>query len=290
MKVLVAHNRYRSELPSGENVAVDEEISALAEAGVQVVPYLRSSDEIPRLPPLRKAAVPFLPIHSPAAVADVRRLVGEHRVDVLHLHNPYPFISLSVVRAAHDLGVPVVVTLHNHRHSCVRGSYFRDGHACTLCQGRTVPWPAVQHGCYRDSRVQSVPMVAALAVHRRDQRAVDRWIALSDPVAESIVASGLTTPERVVVRPNSVRDPGPAGPPGRGLLFVGRLTAEKGVPVLLDAWERAGRPFGTLTIVGEGPSADLAAAAARDDRSVRVLGRLDPAAVAAEIRSAAVVV
>ena len=213
MKVLVAHNRYRSVLPSGENVAVDDEINALAAAGVHVVPYLRSSDDIPGLPLAGKLAVPFLPIHSPAAVADVRRLVRKHHVDVLHLHNPYPFISLSVVRAAHRLGVPVVVTLHNHRHSCVRGSYFRDGHACTLCQGRTLPWPAVQHGCYRDSRLQSVPMVVALAAHRRDQRAVDRWIALSDPVARSIQASGLTTPERVVVRPNSVRDPGPAGPP-----------------------------------------------------------------------------
>jgi glycosyltransferase involved in cell wall biosynthesis len=290
VKVLVAHNRYRSELPSGENVAVDEEIGALEAAGVGVVPYLRSSDEIPSRSLRGKLAVPFLAVHSPEAVADVRRLLAQHRVDVLHLHNPYPLISLSVVGAAHQLGVPVVVTLHNHRHSCVRGSYFRDGHACTLCQGRSLPWPAVRHGCYRDSRVQSVPMVAALAAHRRDQRAVDRWVALSDPVAESIVASGLTTPERVVVRPNSVRDPGPADPPGAGLLFVGRLTPEKGVPVLLDAWERAGRPFGTLTIVGEGPSADLAAAAARRDRTVRVLGRLDPAAVGDLIRSAAAVV
>ena len=79
MKVLVAHNRYRSELPSGENVAVDEEIDALGGAGIHVIPYLRSSDEIPDLPLRRKLAVPFLPVHSPAAVADVRRLVGERR-------------------------------------------------------------------------------------------------------------------------------------------------------------------------------------------------------------------
>jgi len=290
VKVLVAHNRYRSALPSGENVAVEEEISALERAGVQVVPYLRSSDEITELPMLRQLAVPFLPIHSPAAVADVRRLIDEHRVDVVHLHNPYPFISLSVVRTAHDLGVPVVVTLHNHRHSCVRGSFFRDGHACTLCQGRTIPWPAVRHGCYRDSRVQSVPMVAALAAHRRDQRAVDRWIALSDPVADSILASGLTSPERVVVRPNSVRDPGPAGPPGRGLLFVGRLTVEKGLQVLLQAWQLAHRPFGTLIVVGEGPLAREAAQVAAADPTVRVMGRLDPEAVAKQIRAAAALV
>jgi glycosyltransferase involved in cell wall biosynthesis len=291
VKVLVAHNRYRSELPSGENVVVDEEIAALRRAGVEVVPYLRSSDEIRELPAARKIAVPLLPVHSPRAVAEVRELIRRHGVDVLHLHNPYPFISMSVVAAAHGLGVPVVMTLHNHRHSCVRGSYFRDGQPCTLCRGKALPWPAVQHGCYRDSRLQSVPMAAALRVHRRDQRAVDRYVALTDSVARSIEESGLVRPGQVVVRPNSVPDPGPTAPPGRGLLFVGRLTPEKGVPLLLEAWERAGRPFGSLRLAGEGPVAgEVEAAVRRTGGAVTALGRLDAAGVAAAMRSAAAVV
>ncbi len=291
MKILVAHNRYRADLPSGENVAVDEEIAALGRAGVHVVPYLRSSDEIPHLSAAGKLTLPLLPLHSPRAVADILRLIEDHAVDVLHLHNPYPLISMSVVRAAHRQGVPVVMTLHNHRHSCVRGSYFRDGHPCTLCRGKSLPWPAVQHGCYRDSRVQSVPMVAALGAHRSDQRRVDRYIALTESMAASIRESGLVSPDQVVLRPNTVPDPGPATPPGRGLLFVGRLTAEKGIPLLLAAWERAGRPFGSLTIVGEGPEAPaVAAAVQRTDGAVRAAGRLRVDQVAAAMRESAVLV
>ena len=291
MRVLVAHNRYRAELPSGENQVVDAEIAALTAAGVDVVTYLRSSDEIPSMPAREKALVPLRPLHSREAVADVDRLIRSQRPDLLHLHNPFPLISWSVVRRAHDRGLPVVVTLHNHRHSCMRGSYFRDGAPCTLSRGATLPWPAVRHGCYRDSRLQSVPMAVAFAAHRADQRSVDRYIALTEAGATSILESGLARPDQVVVRPNTVPDPGPVTAPGRGLLFVGRLTREKGVPLLLDAWERAGRPFGTLTVVGDGPERPAVEAAARAARSgVVATGPLDPALVTDAIAASAAVV
>ena len=235
--------------------------------------------------------MPLLPLHSPRAVRDIRELITRHDIDVLHLHNPYPLISMSVVTAAHSLGIPVVVTLHNHRHSCVRGSYFREGQLCVECRGKALPWPAVQHGCYRDSRLQSIPMAAALRLHRRDQHSVDRYVALTETMARSINEAGLARPDQVVVRPNSVRDPGSATSPGKGLLFVGRLTAEKGVPLLLQAWERAGRPFDTLTLIGEGPALEeISAAVLATDGRVRVLGRQDSDGVDAAMRSAAAVV
>jgi glycosyltransferase involved in cell wall biosynthesis len=291
VKVLVAHNRYRSDVPSGENRVVDAEIDLLREAGVDVMTYLRSSDEIAEMPAVRRLAVPLQPVHARRAVADVGRLLDEHRPDVLHLHNPFPLISWSVVGAAHERGVPVVQTVHNHRHSCMRGSYFRDGHPCHLCQGRATPWPAVQHGCYRDSHLQSVPMAVAFRAHRDDQRSVDRYVALTQPIADSLLASGLARPEQVVVRPNTVPDPGTATTPGTGLVFVGRLTVEKGVDVLVDAWHAADRPFGTLTVVGDGPlRTELEARAAGPASGLVVRGPLPPDGVAEAMRTAAAVV
>jgi glycosyltransferase involved in cell wall biosynthesis len=236
-------------------------------------------------------AVPLLPLHSRQAVADVEAMITAERPDVLHLHNPWPLISLSVVATAHRHGVPVVATVHNHRHSCMRGSYFRDGHECRLCEGRETPWPAVIHGCYRDSRLQSVPMMVAFRLHRKDQRAIDRYVALTQPIADSILRSGLVSADQVIVRPNSVPDPGPPTAPGRGLVFVGRLTPEKGVPLLLQAWEMAGQPFGTLTVVGDGPERALVEAAARKpDSGVVATGSLDADDVGAAMRSAAAVI
>jgi glycosyltransferase involved in cell wall biosynthesis len=291
VKVLVVHNRYQSTLPSGENEVVEAEMAELDRAGVEVIPYIRSSDEIALMSTNEKALLPVLPIHSRRATKDVARILEQERPDLLHLHNPYPLISLSIVRTAHAHGVPVVQTVHNHRHSCPRGSYFRDGHPCFECRGKSLPWPAIRHGCYRDSRLQSVPMATAFAVHRRDQRSIDRYIALTPSIAESLRDSGLVRPDQVVIRPNSVPDDGEPTAPQQGLLFVGRLSHEKGLPLLLEAWHRAGRPFGTLTVVGDGPERKSSLARAVDsDPSVIYLGALDREGVNDAMRSCAAVV
>lgn len=291
MKVLIAHNRYQSALPSGENEVVDEEVRELRGAGVEVVPYLRSSDEISTMGVKDRLCLPMMPLHSPRSVTEISDLIELHRPDLVHIHNPYPLISLSIVRTAHRHHLPVVQTVHNHRHSCVRGSYFRDDLACFECRGKTLPWPAVAHGCYRDSRIQSIPMALALGAHRSDQRNVDRYIALSPSIAESLQESGLVRPDQVVIRPNSVRDPGAPTPPGAGLLFVGRLSREKGLPLLLDAWEGARQPFGTLTVIGEGPErARVEAVAASPASGVTYLGPQDRSGVDSALRACAAVV
>src|SRR5437868_9975004 len=250
MKVVVAHNRYSSAQPSGENTVVEAEIAELRAAGVEVVPFLRSSDEIGTLPLSQKALLPLGPIISPPAIKALKELIRTERPDIVHLHNPYPLISPWIVKTAQAHGLPVVQTVHNYRQVCANGLYFRDGHICHDCRGRAVPLPAVVHACYRGSRAQSALMATALTVHRGTWRGVDRYLALTDAIAAHLRDFGIPD-ERIVVKPNSVPDPGPPAPLGDGFLFVGRLSPEKGVSLLLDAWAR--RPGGTLRIVGDGP-------------------------------------
>ena len=291
MKVVIAHNRYSSVVPSGENAVVAGEIDALARAGVTVVPFLRSSDEIGGLGgPLARARLAASPSYAAAAQRDLRALLRDQRPDVLHLHNPYPLLSPWVVRTAHAQGVPVVHTLHNFRQTCVNGLLYRDNHNCTDCVGRAIKTPAVRHACYRGSRTQSVAMAAALTLHRRTWRSLDAVLALTPAMAGYARTLGIPA-DRVVVRPNAVPDPGPHALPGDGFLFAGRLSAEKGVALLLDAWRsHPVGSLGTLRVAGDGPLAALVreAAAARTD--VTYLGRLEPPEVAAAMRSAAVVV
>ncbi|GAA4678883.1 glycosyltransferase family 4 protein [Phytohabitans rumicis] len=289
MKVVVAHNRYRAAQPSGENTIVDLEIAQLAAAGVTVLPFLRSSDEIADLPKASKALLPLAPIYAPGAQRDLAALIQEHRPDVLHLHNPYPLLSPWVVRTAHRHGVPVVQTVHNYRQVCASGLYFRDGGICQDCRGRFVGVPAVVHRCYRGSRAQSALMATALAVHRPTWRSVDRYIALTEAIAEHLRDYGIPD-DRIVVKPNSVPDPGAPAPLGDGFLFLGRLSPEKGVGLLLDAWRRhPDGAVGRLRIAGDGELRGLVeeAAASRDD--VEFLGVLDRDGVRAAVRDAAVV-
>jgi glycosyltransferase involved in cell wall biosynthesis len=287
MKVVVAHNRYRQAQPSGENMVVGAEIEQLAAAGVEVLPFLRSSDEIPALPATAKALLPVSPIWAPQQ--DLSRLLTQHRPDVLHLHNPYPLLSPWVVRTAHRHGVPVVQTVHNYRQICSSGLYFRDGMICQDCRGRAFGLPAVVHRCYRGSRAQSAIMATTLAVHRPTWRSVDRYIALTAAVAEHLQGYGIP-PERIVVKPNAIPDPGPPPPLGTGFLYFGRLSPEKGLGLLLDAWRR--HPDGSrgpLRIAGDGELRPLAEAAAAERADVDYLGPLDRAGVAAALRAAAVV-
>ncbi|MEV4767868.1 glycosyltransferase [Micromonospora humida] len=290
MRIVVAHNRYREAQPSGENTMVDSEIGQLTAAGVEVLPFIRSSDEIPSMSKSAKALLPISPIYAPRAQQELSRLLTEHRPDVLHLHNPYPLLSPWVVRTAHKHGVPVVQTVHNYRQVCSSGIYFRDGVICQDCKGRALAVPSIVHRCYRDSRAQSALMAATLAVHRGTWRSVDRFIALTSAIADHLTDYGIPA-ERIVVKPNAVPDPGAPTPLGDGFLFLARLTPEKGLDLLLDAWRR--HPvgsLGTLRVAGDGELRPLVEAAAAERADVVYLGQLDRAGVRAAVEASAVVI
>jgi glycosyltransferase involved in cell wall biosynthesis len=290
VKVVVAHNRYREAIPSGENVIVDTEIAQLRAAGVEVLAFQRSSDSIAELPAAQKALLPISPIYGRAAQQDLARLLDEHRPDLLHLHNPYPLLSPWVIKTAHRYGVPVVQTVHNYRQVCSSGLYFRDGHNCYDCRGKAIGWPAVQHKCYRGSRAQSALMATTLAVHRPTWRSVDRYIALTDRIAAHLRDYGIPA-DRIVIKPNSLPDPGAPDPLGDGFLYAARLSDEKGLGLLLDAWRRhPDGALGRLRIAGDGELRPLAERAAAERSDVTDLGILDREQMAAARREASVVV
>ncbi len=190
-RVLVVHNRYRSELPSGENQAVDGQIALLRSAGLDVETYFRSSDEIAAFSRAKRLELAIRPTFSREDVAAIGGVIGRFRPDVVHLHNVYPLISPAVIARAKSSDCRVVQTVHNFRHICASGSLFRDGATCTDCLGKSLPWPAVLHGCYRGSRMQSLALGTAIAHHRSTWAQVDRFLAVSEFVAELLTTAGI---------------------------------------------------------------------------------------------------
>lgn len=293
MRVLVVHNDYVSANPSGERRVVADDQENLRAAGVEVRSHIRSSDEIPGLSKARKAELLIRPAYSREDAGKVAKLLAAEKIDILHLHNPYPLISPNVVRVARAAGVPVVQTVHNYRMACVNGSFFRDGQVCVECTTLRVPLPAIEHSCYRESRPQSVVMAATLAVHRPTWRLVDRFLPVTPFMVRHLLDAGISAP-RITPKPNTVRDPGPATPvTGRGLVFAGRLVDEKGVGLLLAAWERfqsAGGGWLTeLTLVGDGPLRERVERAAATVPGVRYLGPVPSDRVDELMRAAAAV-
>ncbi len=289
MKILIAHNRYRSSQPSGENRIVDSEIQLLRDAGHRVVPLIEESDELASsLVASANAAVGA--VRSPRGIRRLKRLISDERPDVLHLHNAYPLISPWIVRDAKAAGIPVVQTVHNYRHTCVAGMHLRDGLICEDCVGRRIPFPAVQHGCYRSSRPQSAAMVVGQVVHRSTWRLVDHFLVASPHMQARLESTGVSA-SRISWRPTYAEDAGVLQQPDRGpVLFVGRLEKAKGIQLLLDAWTPlvAGR-WGQLVIAGDGPLAGQVAARAGGDDSIAWAGSLDGDGVRALMRKARLV-
>jgi glycosyltransferase involved in cell wall biosynthesis len=255
-----------------------------------VLPFQRSSDSIGDLPAAQKALLPISPIYGRPAQRDLSALLARERPDVLHLHNPYPLLSPWVVRTAHAHGVPVVQTVHNYRQVCSSGLYFRDGHNCQDCRGKLLGWPAVRHKCYRGSAAQSALMATTLAVHRPTWHSFDRFIALTDQIAAHLRDYGIAD-ERITIKPNGLPDPGDPLPLGEGFLYAARLSPEKGLALLLDAWQRhPDGSLGPLRIAGDGDLRPLAEKVAAERSDVTYLGGLDRAAMDRERAAAAVVV
>ncbi|MGI5347195.1 glycosyltransferase [Streptomyces sp. CA-250714] len=294
MHVLVVHNRYASAQPSGENNVVDQEVALLRAAGHRVEMFERRSDDIATRSLLGKAAVPLLVPWNPAVRTELAARLRTSRPDVVHVHNVFPLLSPAVLAACADVGVPVVATLHNYTQVCPPGTLQRDGRPCTECVGSAVPLPAVRHGCYRSSRMATVPLAVSLSVNRRRWwSGVERFFCISAAQRDVLVRAGMPA-ERLAVKHNFVPEPDDRRVgDGEQLLYLGRLAEAKGVRLLMAAWDEiaaSGDVGVPLVVAGAGPlEGEVTAwAAGRDD--VRFVGLYDPAECREAIaRSVAVV-
>jgi glycosyltransferase involved in cell wall biosynthesis len=178
--------------------------------------------------------------------------------DVTHIHNTWFAMSPSVVARAHSLG-PVVMTLHNYRITCANATLYRAGQVCERCVTGSA-WNGLWLNCYRDPLSSSVA-AATVALHRKRDtwnRNVDRFFALSDFAAELFSRAGIDK-SRIDVVDNHVADPGSRpSPPSQSdyVLFVGRLSEEKGIAELADRWRRFGPASLRLVVCGDGPLRD----------------------------------
>ncbi|MEU5000488.1 glycosyltransferase [Streptomyces sp. NPDC021622] len=280
MHVLVVHNRYSSAQPSGENVVVDQEVGLLRAAGHRVGLFERRSDDIAGRSLAGKAAVPLLVPWNPAIRKELAARLRAERPDVVHIHNVFPLLSPAVLAACADAGVPAVATLHNYTQVCPPGTLHRDGKACTECVGSKASLPAVRHGCYRNSRLATVPLAVSLTVNRRRWwSGVERFFCISAAQRDVLVRSGMPA-ELLAVKHNFVPDPG-ARRTGAGehVLFLGRLAEAKGVRLLMTAWDEltaAGGVGVPLVLAGAGPLEREVTAWAADRDDVRYAGLLDP--------------
>jgi glycosyltransferase involved in cell wall biosynthesis len=270
MRVMVVHNRYLIRGGEEESTAAEREL--LLQNGHEVDLYQEDNARVAGLSRLRLA---LKTVWSSESYHILRHRLKERRYDLIHVQNFFPLISPAIYYAARAEGVPVVQSLRNYRLLCPNGALFRDGRLCQDCVGRSVPWPGVVHACYRGSRGATATVAAMLAVHRQLrtwQRMVDVYVALTGFARDKLIEGGLPA-DKIMVKPNFVAgDPAPGTGAGGYALFVGRLSPEKGLGTVLEAWQRLGGAL-PLKIVGEGPLGASVEEAAAQSQGVEFLGR-----------------
>jgi glycosyltransferase involved in cell wall biosynthesis len=288
MRILVVHNGYQKH--GGEDVVVEAEERLLRAHGHSVVRYRRHNEELRGRGPLDILTAGMQTVWSKASAREVAALLAKEKPGVVHFHNIFPLISPAAYYACEEAGVPVVQTLHNYRLLCPGAYFLRDGRVCEECLGRSVPWPGVVHGCYRESRAATAAVATMIAVHRGMntwREKVGVYIALSEFARKKFIEGGLPG-ERIVVKPNFVDpDPGLKCGAGEYALYVGRLSVEKGLRVLLGAWGQL-RGRIPLRIAGDGPLKEEIAAEikTRGLSGVDLLGRLAPSEIVALMQGA----
>jgi glycosyltransferase involved in cell wall biosynthesis len=266
MKLLLVHNSYRHR--GGEDAVFRAEGEMLQKNGHDISLFEVSNDYIFGF--VSQLRVGLQTVYSFAARRRLREVLKRNVPDVVHVHNFFPLLTPSIYDACVDAGVAVVQTLHNYRLLCPSALLMQDGKVCEECIAKG-PFQGVRYSCYRGSRLQTLPVALMLAFHRWRRTwhdRVNRFIVLTEFARDKFIQAGFS-PQQLVVKPNFVALPDQ--PPKRGgayALFVGRLSSEKGVETLLEAWgDLGGIP---LKLIGDGPLLDKALS--MSCKSVEVLG------------------
>lgn len=285
-RILQVHNFYQ--IPGGEDVVVRNEKRLLEEHGHTVFTYYRTNKELKEKGIWGKLCLPFTAVYSFRTVREVKKIIRENKIDIVHVHNTLTMVSPSVFYAAFRCHVPVVQTLHNFRMLCPAGSFFRDNMICEECVADGLRC-AVRHKCYRGSTAQTVVSAMILKIHRMlgTYRRVN-FICLTEFNRKKLL-NALNAPsvpkrrwavdaDRVYIKPNFTFAEGlaPSSESGQEeyFLFAGRVEALKGIDIAIKAFEQL--PEKKLYIAGTGPMMEEMQAYVKEHQltNIRFLGYL----------------
>lgn len=262
MKILQIFSRYQQF--GGEECSV-RDIAAALRSRHEVVTFSGSTGELLGKGFIDKIRAPLKAIWNRKIYSKLRETQAAQHFDLWLVHNVFPALSPAVYDAARVMDVPVVQYLHNYRFACVNGFLLNHGEPCFRCLNGNF-LPAVQTRCWHESRIACATMGLSLVRLRTVGvlKQVAHWIAISQ--AQKTIHTRIGIPEeKISVLYHFYDEPKfKERATGRDVLFVGRLSTEKGVALLIDAWLRSGITDRSLWIVGDGPiRAELEARAGR---------------------------
>jgi glycosyltransferase involved in cell wall biosynthesis len=234
-KILIVHNFYQ--IGGGEHTVFENEKRLLRDNGHEVIIYTRDNTEIDQSI-IKKILLPFTTIFSIKTYYDIKRLIQQNKIDIVHCHNTFPLVSPSIYFAAWKCKVPVIQTIHNFRFLCPNGVFFRDDETCEDCLEEGLKC-SIKHGCYRNSKLQTMVLVNMLRVHRligTYKRL--RYIFLTEFNKEKFRSLLGEKLDQQFIKPNFeyIELPDIIDERDGSYIFIGRLDKNKGIDFIVDNW------------------------------------------------------
>lgn len=269
LKILVIHNKYKYR--GGEDSVFDVEVNLLKQRGNNVETLVFDNDNIQGIGTRIKYGI--YSFYNPESSEKIIKLINTFKPDIVHVHNFFPIASPSVFFAANSLGIPIVMTLHNYRLLCPNAMFFRNGEICEKCLDKKFAYPGVIAGCYRGSRGETFLLATMVWSHKvigTWNKYVDKYIALTNFAKEKYLKSALSLNENLItVKPNFVDDWGHDLTKEDYFLYVGRLSEEKGISVLLKVFSDVNH---RLLIIGSGPMEEEVKKIAEKNKNINFVG------------------
>lgn len=271
VSLLVLHNFYQQHGGEDESFRVNCEILKSLGCDVHTLTFdNKDMDRMSDAMKLRKT------IWNGEAACKVEKVCHDENISILIVHNFFPLASPAIYCAARRTGAKVIQWLHNYRLMCPAATFYKNGRVCETCMHKWLPWPAVLNACYRHDPLASSAVVAMLSIHMARgtwMHDVDRFVALTEFGRDKFVEAGFPS-KNIRVIPNHLEpDPGMGCGGGGYGLFVGRLSEEKGIGVLLNAAARLPKRL-SIKVVGCGPLEDEVRSFAASDPRIEMLGPL----------------
>lgn len=253
MKILIAHNQYKRR--GGEDAVVDNEFRMLTNHGHEVNKYLVTNDVIGGF--IDKVTSAINLSYSSRSKIEFDKCLDRYKPDIVHVHNLFPILTPSILDSCNQKSVPVVMTLHNYRLICPSGLMTLNGKVCERCIVSGYH-NAIINRCYRKSLVGSY-FVSRMVKNLKDQNVwadkLSAMIFLTEFSKQKIIRSGITN-KCMMVKPNFLPSDDAINQANSRtkVLFIGRISVEKGVSLLLDAWSD---DFVDLEVIGDGPLLEI---------------------------------
>lgn len=255
MNILIVHNYYQ--ITGGEDTVVYNEKQMLEKNGHTVLLYARHNSEIEEMNIGYKILNVFRTIYSFKTYREIRELIKNKKIDIIHCHNTFPLISPSVYKAANSLDIPVIQTVHNFRLQCPGGTFYR-GQICTECQKYGLK-RAIKYKCYRNNLIQTIISCLTLKVNRwNGAYSIPYYICLTEFNKEQLLKLNtkkeIINPNKVFIKPNFSINDAFLGTKDDYYIYAGRIEKLKGIQILVDAFMNM--PSKKIVLVGDGKDYD----------------------------------